>query len=202
MDAAPLPLIIQGGMGAGVSDWRLARAVSSAGQLGVVSGTGLDLILTRRLQQGDPGGRIAGALARFPVPAAARRILDTFLVPGGKAADAPFRGKPMLSATPGPLLEQLLVAAAFVEVALAREGHGGAVGINLLEKIQLPTLPTLYGALLAGVAFVLVGAGIPRAIPGILDRLARGEPVELRLDVHGAGAGEAFTTRFDPRSLP
>ena len=35
------PLIIQGGMGAGVSNWRLARAVSEQGQLGVVSGIAL-----------------------------------------------------------------------------------------------------------------------------------------------------------------
>ena len=43
--AASLPTIIQGGMGAAVSDWRLANAVSSHGQLGVVSGTALDAIL-------------------------------------------------------------------------------------------------------------------------------------------------------------
>ena len=34
-----LPAIIQGGMGVGVSNWTLARAVSSLGQLGVVSCT-------------------------------------------------------------------------------------------------------------------------------------------------------------------
>jgi len=186
-------------MGAGVSDWRLARAVSSAGQLGVVSGTGLDLILVRRLQQGDPDGLMASALARFPVLAAAKRILDTYFVPGGKSDTVPFRAKPMLAQQPSPFLEQLLVAASFVEVLLARDGHDGPVGLNLLEKIQLPTLPTLYGAMLAGVAFVLVGAGIPRAIPGVLDRLSRGEAVELRLDVRGARPGEEFVTRFDPR---
>jgi nitronate monooxygenase len=188
-------------MGAGVSDWRLARAVASTGQLGVVSGTGLDLILARRLQRGDPDGLIAGALARFPVPAAARRILETYYVPGGKRDDVSYRGKPMLAVTPTPLLEQLLVAGSFVEVLLARDGHDGPVGINLLEKIQLPTLGTLYGAMLAGVSYVLVGAGIPRAIPGILDRLSRGEPVELRLDVAGARPGEEFVTRFDPRAF-
>ena len=48
-----LPVVIQGGMGAGVSGWRLARAVSSTGQLGVVSGTALDVLLARRLQEGD-----------------------------------------------------------------------------------------------------------------------------------------------------
>ena len=45
-----LPKIIQGGMGVGVSSWRLARAVSALGQLGVVSGTALDQVLARRLQ--------------------------------------------------------------------------------------------------------------------------------------------------------
>ena len=56
------PRIIQGGMGAGISDWRLARAVAAAGQLGVVSGTALDSILARRLQMGDPEGHLRRAL--------------------------------------------------------------------------------------------------------------------------------------------
>jgi NAD(P)H-dependent flavin oxidoreductase YrpB (nitropropane dioxygenase family) len=38
MGAPTNPKIIQGGMGAGVSTWRLANTVSAAGQLGVVSG--------------------------------------------------------------------------------------------------------------------------------------------------------------------
>ena len=46
------------------------------------------------------------------------------------------------------------------------------VGINFLEKIQFPTLPSIFGAMLAGVDYVLMGAGIPRAIPGVLDLLA------------------------------
>jgi len=63
------PVVIQGGMGAGVSNWRLARAVSALGQLGVVSGTALDQILVRRLQDGDPGGHMRRGLDAFPVPA-------------------------------------------------------------------------------------------------------------------------------------
>jgi NAD(P)H-dependent flavin oxidoreductase YrpB (nitropropane dioxygenase family) len=47
------PVIIQGGLGAGISNWRLAHAVSQLGQLGVVSGTALDQIFARRLQDGD-----------------------------------------------------------------------------------------------------------------------------------------------------
>jgi nitronate monooxygenase len=55
--------------------------------------------------------------------------------------------------------------------------------------------------MLAGVKYVLMGAGIPRAIPGVLDRLAQRQIVELRLDVQGAGGSDEFTTRFDPNSF-
>ena len=48
-----LPQIIQGGMGIGISHWKLAREVSLTGQLGVVSGTAIDNVLARRLQNGD-----------------------------------------------------------------------------------------------------------------------------------------------------
>ena len=69
-----LPLIIQGGMGAGVSSWQLAHAVSQAGQLGVVSGTALDVIMARRLQLGDLGGDVRRALLQFPVPGVAQPV--------------------------------------------------------------------------------------------------------------------------------
>ena len=193
-----LPVIIQGGMGAGVSGWRLARAVSKTGQLGVVSGTGLDVILTRRLQQGDRGGHVRRALSRFPIAGVAQRILDRYFIAGGKAEGEPFRSKPVPAAKPSRHLTELLVASNFAEVFLAREGHKGPVGINYLEKIQLPTLPSIYGAMLAGVTWILMGAGIPKAIPGILDNLAEERTVELRLDVKDAGPGEAHFTRFDP----
>ena len=71
-----IPVIIQGGMGAGVSNWRLARAVSWLGQLGVVAGTALDQILSRRLQDGDQEGHIRRALASFPFPKIAQKIID------------------------------------------------------------------------------------------------------------------------------
>jgi len=195
----PLPKIIQGGMGAGVSGWLLARAVSRAGQLGVVAGTALDVILVRRLQMGDPAGHVRRALSHFPIPDVVQRILDRYYVPGGKADDAPFKPKPMPSERPSAELEELLVAGNFVEVFLAKEGHDNPVGINYLEKIQVPTLPSLFGAMLAGASFVLMGAGIPVAIPGILDQLAERDAVELKLDVQGAHKGESFVTRFDPR---
>jgi len=195
------PIIIQGGMGAGVSWWPLARAVAQVGQLGVVSGTALDLVLARRLQLGDGDGHLRRAMAEFPVPGVAERVLKRYWIEGGKAADAPFRAVSMLSPAPSRERLELTVIANFVEVFLAREGHDGLVGINFLEKIQLPTLPSLFGAMLAGVDYVLMGAGIPRTIPGILDRLADGQAVELPYHVVGAGPDEAHVTRFDPQEF-
>lgn len=185
-------------MGVAVSSWPLARAVSSAGQLGVVSGTALAVVFARRLQMGDPGGEMRQALARFPYPQMAARVLKDYFIPGGKASGAPFKLTPMPTLRPGNGLVELTVVANFVEVFLAKLGHQGPVGINYLEKIQLPTLASLYGAMLATVDFVLMGAGIPRAIPGVLDLLARGEAASLAVDVEGALPNEAHSTVFDP----
>ena len=188
-------------MGVAVSGWPLARAVSRLGQLGVVSGTALAVILARRLQLGDPGGALRHALARFPFPRMAARVLADDFLAGGKSAAAPFKLTPVPALSPCPALVELTVVANFVEVFLAKEGHAGLVGVNYLEKIQLPTLPSLYGAMLAGADYILMGAGIPRAIPGALDLLARGELAQLRIDVEGALPGEEHLLTFDPRSF-
>jgi NAD(P)H-dependent flavin oxidoreductase YrpB (nitropropane dioxygenase family) len=195
------PQIIQGGMGVAVSSWALARAVSRCGELGVVSGTGLDGVLPRRLQLGDPGGHMRRALDAFPVRDMAERVWERYFTPGGKPADRPFKSKPLPSADLPAAWTELTVVANFVEVFLAKEGHSGVVGINLLEKIQIPTIPSLFGAMLAGVDYVLMGAGIPRAIPAVLDHLAEMKPTELRLDVAGAAPGEEFATHFDPKAF-
>jgi NAD(P)H-dependent flavin oxidoreductase YrpB (nitropropane dioxygenase family) len=50
----PLPKIIQGGMSVAISNWRLAQTVSRLGQLGVIGGTALDMVMARRLEDGDP----------------------------------------------------------------------------------------------------------------------------------------------------
>ena len=183
-------------MGVAVSGWPLAKAVSQQGQLGVVSGTLLAVVLARRLQQGDPGGHLRRALRHFPAPVVADRVLKTWFVAGGKPAGLPFKAVPMPVLAPGPALTELTVAASFVEVFLAKEGHTGVIGINLLEKIQIPTLPALFGAMLAGVDYVLMGAGIPRTIPGALDQLSRGETAELAVEV--AGAPSPGKVAFDP----
>jgi nitronate monooxygenase len=196
-----LPLIIQGGMGAGVSGWRLASAVARLGQLGVVSGTAIDLIFALRLQMGDEGGHLRRACDAFPDAAIARRHVQRHFIPGGKGPTEPFHLVPMFTADASGERLELAVLAAFAEVWLAREGHGGEVGINLLEKIQLPNLAVLYGAMLAGVDYVLMGAGIPIEIPGVLDTLARHEPARLRLSVEGAAAGHEHHIALDPREV-
>ena len=196
-----IPPVIQGGMGVAVSGWRLARAVARLGGLGVVSGTALAHVLSRRLQSGDPDGHMRRGLALFPDAAMVERALEAHYVPGGKPPEAPFRTLPLPSHRPPPALVELIVLAAFVEVSLAKQGHTNPVGINLLEKIQLPTLPSLYGAMLAGVDVVIMGAGIPRQIPGALDAFARGEAAELALSVEGTLPGETFPLRFDPAAF-
>jgi nitronate monooxygenase len=193
------PKIIQGGMGAAVSSWRLARAVSKLGHLGVVSGTALALTFARQLQSGDPDGRLRFALQHFPIPGIGPRLLAKYFIPGGKTSGAPFKPVSMPTLNPSAASLELIVAANFAEVFLAKHGHDGLVGINLLEKIQIPTLPSLFGAMLAGVDYVLMGAGIPRSIPGALDCLAEGRRAELKIDVEGALAGEEFRSIFDPQ---
>jgi len=185
-------------MGAAVSSWRLARAVSMRGQLGVVSGTGADTILARRLQMGDVGGHLRAAFDAFPIPEIAERVWARYFSSEEKRPRDAFKSKPIPTIRFSSALSELTVLANFVEVYLAKRGHAGAVGINLLEKIQLPTLPSLFGAMLAGVDYVLMGAGIPRQIPGALDSLARFERTRLRIDVADAAASEEFHSTFDP----
>ncbi len=195
------PVIIQGGMGIGLSNWTLANAVASLGQMGVVSGTGLHIVFARRLQQGDIGGHLRRAIARFPVPAMARRVLDRYFVPGGRTGDKPFAPLRLFTSEPDPELVETAIVANFVEVTLAKEGHDGLIGVNLLEKAQLGNLSALYGAMLAGVDYVLMGAGIPREIPGTLDRLALHEPVTLRLEVAGATPEDSYRIGLDPQAI-
>lgn len=193
------PMIIQGGMGIGVSDWKLARAVSMSGELGVISGTCIDTLLIRRLQEGDATGRLREAMKQFPLQDVATQVGRRFFIEGGKSVNQPYRLLSMYQAKSAPMREKVTVLASFVEVTLAKMGHQGRVGINLLTKIQAPTLATLYGAMLAGVDYVLMGAGIPKEIPGILDRLSRNEAAELKLDC--VGASQDFYFRFDPSAL-
>ena len=188
-------------MGTGVSNWRLAQAVSRIGQLGVVSGTGLDVILARRLQEGDPGGHVRRALSHFPFQKMVQRILDTYFVPDGKPVDAAYKLTGMHTLEGNRHPQELCIAANFTEVFLAREGHSNPVGINYLEKIQLPHLPSVYGAMLAGVSVVIMGAGIPLDMPGVLDGLVEHAVVSYPVRATGDGPQENRRMVFDPAAF-
>ena len=220
--------LIQGGMGVYVSNWRLAKTVAAERPgvtAGAVSGTGLDVVYVRMLQLGDPGGHIRRALAAFDAQfgvAIGRRICERYYLPGGKAPNARFKPAPMqvvriaqggdaippaagsagaIALTLDEEIVELLIATGFAEVWLAREGHPGKIFINFLKKVELPLVYTMYGAMLAGVDGVLVGAGNPEGLPAICSRLANHEAVSSDLLVLYRETGEAFSVPFDPRRV-
>jgi len=203
-------LIIQGGMGAGVSDYVLAREFSIAGKgkvLGVVSGVALNEIMVRRLQSGDPTGKIRYALSKFPDQEIAQGIIDKYFIEGGKSPEQRYHSSPFPIFNQGDNrvlslnknLEELIVAANFVEVFLAKEGHDNPIGINYLYKIQWPFLPSVYGAMLAGVDATLIGAGFPKEFSKVLDGFCTGESALIQIPV--AGTEEDYFIRFDPENI-
>jgi nitronate monooxygenase len=74
---------------------------------------------------------------------------------------------------------------------------GGLVGINCLTKVQHPTLASLYGATLADVDYVIMGAGIPLKIPGVFDKLSGG--MAFPIDV--TGSVETHFIKFSPKDF-
>jgi nitronate monooxygenase len=134
----------------------------------------------------------------FPFPDMAKRIWNEYFQASGKPAATPYPTIPMHQRRDSRKLIELLMVSNFVEVFLARDGHINRVGVNFLEKVQLPHLASIYGAMLAGVGYVLMGAGIPLHIPGVLDNLAAGKAAEYKLSVTGAAADADTMMRFDP----
>ena len=192
------PRIIQGGMGVGVSNWRLAQAVSKLGQLGVVSGTAIDQVLVRRLADGDKGDNVRRGMDAFPFPEMAKRIWNDYFVPGGKPSGTPYPTTQMHQRRDSRSLIELLMVSNFVEVFLARQGHLNKVGVNFLEKVQLPHLASIYGAMLAGVGYVLMGAGIPLHIPGVLGQLCCGKAGRIPARSDRGRPAQDTMMRFDP----
>jgi len=197
-EAAIYPTIIQGGMGVGISNWVLANAVARAGHLGVVSGTVVDHVMIRRLSDGDEGGHIRRAMESFPFPEVVTQVLERYFNPDGRAEGEPYPSMPMFRQKMKKARLQLTALANFVEVTLAKEGHDGQVGVNLLTKVQMPNLASLYGAMLADVDYVLMGAGIPREIPGVLDNFSRNEKASIRFDVSESEAYDCEYLEYDP----
>jgi NAD(P)H-dependent flavin oxidoreductase YrpB (nitropropane dioxygenase family) len=193
------PLIIQGGMGIGVSTAEMARSVAISGHLGVVSGTALDAVITRKLQDGDADGRVREALSLFPDQNCVEELLSRYFIEGGKDLSASYLDIPKPSMHPSTFASQLLVMSSFVEVATSKAGHDGLIGINLLEKIQLVTPASLYGAMLAGVDYILMGAGIPTEIPGLIKNLSLSKYIRFPIRVTGGQVHGIL--EFDPKII-
>jgi len=229
--------LIQGGMGAYVSNWRMAKTVAMERPgitAGTVSGTGLDVVYVRLLQLGDPGGHVRRALAAFDAQfgiAIGHKISDRYFIAGGKSPTARFKNAPKqvvraakrppvasrldgsdIIPLPGEQADpvalaldeeivELLIATGFAEVWLAKEGHAGNIFINFLHKIELPLIYAIYGAMLAGVDGIIVGAGNPDGLPAVCSRLANHEAVTHDLSVLYREAGEVFYIPFDPRRV-
>ena len=220
--------LIQGGMGVYVSNWRLAKAVAMekpGTTAGTVSGTGLDVVYVRLLQLGDPGGHVRRALAAFDEQfgvAIGRKIFERYFIEGGKSPSSKFKYSPMqtvhmqngvdvLSAGQNqdiqvtlemePDTVELVIATAFAEVWLAKEGHEGNIFINLMKKVEIPLIFAMYGAMLAGVGAIIVGAGNPDGLSAVCSKLANQETVSMELPVLYRESGETFHLTFDPKSV-
>ena len=182
-------------MGIAVSNWELAKTVSLQGQLGVVSGTAIDNVMARRLQDGDKTGNTRRALAQFPNQEIVKKILDKYFIEGGKAPEASYVMVPKITLEQKRDAQEILIVANFVEVWLAKEGHNGLIGINFLHKIQMTTAAGVFGAMLAGVDYIIMGAGIPRELPKLIRQLAKLEVGSVPVDVIG---GPAQMTTINP----
>ena len=195
---------------------------------GTVSGTGLDIVYVRLLQLGDPGGHVRRALAAFDAQfgvTIGQKIIDRYFIQGGKAPTARFKNAPkqvvrtqdndllplphqqseIQSLTLEPDVIELLIATGYAEVWLARHGldasqeFTGRIFINFLHKIELPLVYGMYGAMLAGVDGIIVGAGNPDGLPAVCSRLAEHSAVTIDLSVLYRESGETFSIAFDPR---
>lgn len=203
------PLIIQGGMGVAVSNWRLARSVGIAAEklnmpfLGVVSGAGIEPIFARRLQDGDP--ETLRALDEFPIPRMIEGIKNDYVMNVKKPSTSRYRLTPkptdVFSTDPDKRRRaiELTIVSNFVEIWLAKQGHHSPIGTNQLEKIQMLHPYRFYGAMLAGVNYILEGAGIPIQVPGVLDGLSQNKPVSYKVDV--AGSKRKLEATFDPSEM-
>jgi NAD(P)H-dependent flavin oxidoreductase YrpB (nitropropane dioxygenase family) len=129
----------------------------------------------------------------------AERVLNKYFIDGGRASTKPYIPVPTISLKPNQAAIDIQVVGNFVEVFLAKENHDGVVGINFLEKVQMATPLAAYGAMLAGVDYVLMGAGIPAEIPSLLNHLSRHEKFSLGVDVE-EGTQKYFID-IDPQAI-
>ena len=125
----------------------------------------------------------------------AERALDRYFIEA-VVRRRPLPAQPDADDQPSRGAVELSVLGNFAHVWLAKEGHDGIVGINFLEKVQMATPSAALGAMLAGVDYVLMGAGIPREIPQLLTDLAASRPGTLSIDVQDST--RVHTSTIDP----
>ncbi|KKP89102.1 MAG: 2-nitropropane dioxygenase, NPD [Berkelbacteria bacterium GW2011_GWA2_35_9] len=189
------PLIIQGGMGAWVSGYKLAQAVSIHEQcMGTISGIALDRILAWYLQNGDPGGHFLRALNNFPFPEISERVIRKWYCEKGTSDH---KKVPKLSLNPSTDFVDLTICGNYAVVWLAKQGHSNPVSINYLEKIQVPLIYSLIGAILAGIDCITMGAGIPDQIPELIRSIIEGEEVKYNINIQGSK--DKYWLRFNPK---
>lgn len=191
------PKIIQGGMGVNISSPQLAKQVSMLGQQGTISGTMLEGALVNLLQKGDPNGNIRRALSNFPFQEYVDKVFKWCYVEDGKPKTDPIRGAPMFTVKPTEILIALAICANYAFVWLAKEGHDRPVSVNYLDKVAMPHVYNLTGAMMAGVDFVTMGAGIPLQIPEVIRCIAENETASYRIPVIGEKIN-SFTMSFNP----
>jgi NAD(P)H-dependent flavin oxidoreductase YrpB (nitropropane dioxygenase family) len=187
-----------GGMGVYNSTPTLVRKCSRANVAATVTIVGAECVLARILQIGDPGGDYRRALNAFPFPDVAEWILEKYFVEGGIDRTKNFRSVPPFSLHPNPHLQELTVAAAFAVVWLAKENNPYPIAVNCLEKMQLHLPYYMAGAMLAGVDFVTMGAGLPHRIPPLLQALSQGSTGRYPVFVHG---GKEESVYLDPSNF-
>lgn len=188
-------------MGLGVSTWQLARAIALQNRndrkvLPVISGVSLERLLPGKLKAGGyEAEEIIKVIKRCPYEPI-KRIGESII---DKYWNRPSSFVPVFSLTPSSFLIGLRICSDYVFVTLAKQGHNNHVGINYLEKIAYPHLYAIYGAMLAGVDFILMGAGIPREIPNVIDAYLADAPASYDVPVDGDKL--PFTMTFDPKSF-
>ncbi len=191
--------IIQGGMGPYVSNPFLAKKVCQHGGLGTVSGVAAERILPAILQRGDPNGHYRRALATFPFQDSVERIMDAFFIEDGKWKNHQTRAVPVSNLDPSTLWIDLAICANYAFVWLAKEGHDQPVSINWLEKIVLPHVYAITGAMLAGVNIITMGAGLPLHIPAVINNLVNGQPLSYPIPI--VGEKNKHIIHFDPKKF-
>lgn len=164
-----MPRLIQAGMGVHISSAQLANVTARLGALGVVSSVGLRTIVAEQVRAGDVD--VIRLAQTFPIKQYVEELME--FAKGGQRHN---RMVPMddLDPAKSELPKRLSTIASYIEVMRAKQGHYGKIGINVMWKCALTALPSIYGAMIAGVDALLCGAGVPMELPDVVSKIREG----------------------------